>query len=170
MFRVCFTLILVTMVLGVSSVSAKETTWKMGLGEIAKYCLAPGWHQPASFGGLMINKKAWDALDEETQIKLRLIANNIAFDGGVLRVFEDIEGFRELAKQGVQTSYLSEAHIDRAQQISNRYLEKVAAGSPLSKKIIQSWTDYRKAFAPLREAMGQFGFGFNPKEHPNIDN
>ena len=29
MFRVCFTLILVTMVLGVSSVSAKETTWKM---------------------------------------------------------------------------------------------------------------------------------------------
>ncbi|MCD6571298.1 MAG: TRAP transporter substrate-binding protein DctP [Deltaproteobacteria bacterium] len=142
--------------------------FKMGLGEVTKYWLAPGWHQPGSVGGVMINKKAWDALDSDTQEKLKIAAEAVTLKYSAQMCYEDLEGTRELLKKGVQIYKYSEAELDKIEKIANKYLEQVAKEDPLCKKVIESWVEYRKSYAQVRNTKGRFGFGFNPKEYPDL--
>ena len=48
--------------------------WGMGFQEVTEYWATPGWHQPASLLGLMINKKAWEELGPELQEILKIAA------------------------------------------------------------------------------------------------
>ncbi|MEM7022073.1 MAG: TRAP transporter substrate-binding protein, partial [Pseudomonadota bacterium] len=39
----------------------------LGFHQIAKFNYYPGWHQQSSIGELLMNKEAWDALDDQSQ-------------------------------------------------------------------------------------------------------
>ena len=50
---------------------------RLGFHQIAKFNYFPGWHQPATMFELLINKDAWDDLDEvaQNQIEVACLAN-----------------------------------------------------------------------------------------------
>ena len=43
----------------------------LGFYQVAKYNYYPGWHQQSSIGELLMNKTAWEALDDQNQAILR---------------------------------------------------------------------------------------------------
>jgi len=141
----------------------------MGLAEVTKYWLSPGWHQPGSNGGIMINKQAWDALDADTQKMLKAAADVCCLNSSAQMCYEDIKGTAGFLEKGVEVYNLSDEELAKIERISNRYMEQIAKEDSLSKKVIQSWIDYRKTYAPVRSSKAPFGFGFNPKDYPNLD-
>jgi TRAP-type mannitol/chloroaromatic compound transport system substrate-binding protein len=42
--------------------------WNMGFAEVTKYNVGPGWHQPSSTFGVMINKGVWDKLPNDLKV------------------------------------------------------------------------------------------------------
>ncbi|WP_366465386.1 hypothetical protein [Paracoccus methylarcula] len=54
--------------------STPNVDFSGGFQQVTKYWSTPGWHQSSSVFGVMINKGAWDALDEDTQNKLKIAA------------------------------------------------------------------------------------------------
>ena len=47
--------------------SSDSCDWGMGFGEVTKYNIGPGWHQPSSLLGVMINKDEWNKLPAESK-------------------------------------------------------------------------------------------------------
>src|SRR5690606_34623771 len=54
--------------------SVPEVDWSMGLHEVTKYVVKPGWHQPGPISGVMINKAAYDKLDDYTKFVMKQAA------------------------------------------------------------------------------------------------
>lgn len=54
--------------------SAPSVDYALSFFEVTKFWATPGWHQPASMQGLMINKKAWDSLPKKFQVIIETAA------------------------------------------------------------------------------------------------
>lgn len=144
------------------------TDWKMGLGEVTKYWIAPGWHQPASIMGVMINKESWDALSEETQQKV-IAASKIGFlEFFCSQYYGCIAGTEKFVNKGVEIDRYDEVLLDKIEKIVNEYTEATAKKHPLFKKSMESQIQFRKDFAKWRTIEQPFSFGYNPSSYPSL--
>jgi len=143
--------------------------WGMGFGEVTKYWAVPGWHQPASVMGCMINKKAWDELGEELQKDLRFAAKAACVKFFAEQYYDTIEYTQKFIDKGIEINRYDDAVLDRIQKLVNAHTEATAKDNPLFKKSIKSQMKFKKDFAKWRSMETPFSFGFNPKEYPNLD-
>jgi len=143
--------------------------WGMGFGEVTKYWAVPGWHQPASVMGVMINMKAWDALGEDLQKDLRFAAKAACVKFMAGQYYDTIEYTQKFIDKGIQINRYDDAVLDRILKLTNKHTEKTAKDNPLFKKSIKSQMQFKKDFAKWRAMEAPFSFGFNPKEYPNLD-
>ena len=143
--------------------------WGMGFGEVTKYWAVPGWHQPASVMGVMINMKAWDALGEELQKDLRFAAKaaTVKFFAG--QYYDTIEYTQKFVDKGIEINRYDDAVLDKIQKLVNVHTEKTAKDHPLFKKSMKSQMQFKKDFAKWRSMEAPFTFGYNPTEYPNLD-
>jgi len=148
--------------------SSPTTDWNMGLGEVTKYWASPGWHQPASVMGVMINQKAWDALDEDTK-KNVLIASKAAFlEFFCFQYYGCIDGTKKFFDKGVNMTRYSDEDLTKIEKIVNKYTADTAAKNPLFRESIQSQIEFRKKFSDWRSIEEPFSFGYNPKDYPDV--
>lgn len=143
--------------------------WGMGFGEVTKYWTVPGWHQPSSVMGVMINKKVWDSLDEDLQKDLRLAAKAACVKFFAEQYYDTIEYTQKFIDKGIQITRYDDAVMDKIQTLINRHTEETAKNNSLFKKSIKSQMKFKKDFAKWRSMEAPFSFGFNPKEYPNLD-
>jgi len=143
--------------------------WGMGFGEVTKYWAVPGWHQPASVMGVMINKKVWDSLDEDLQKDIRLAAKAACVKFITGQYFDTIEYTQKFVDKGIEINRYDDAVLDRVLKLVNAHTEKTAKDNPLFKKSITSQMKFKKDFSKWRAMEAPFSFGFNPKEYPNLD-
>jgi TRAP-type mannitol/chloroaromatic compound transport system substrate-binding protein len=143
--------------------------WGMGFGEVTKYWAVPGWHQPASVMGVMINKEVWDSLDKDLQEDIRYAAQAASMEFFCKQYYDTIEYTQKFIDKGIQINRYDDAVLDRILKLANKHTEQTAKDNPLFKKSMQSQMKFKKAFAKWREMEAPFSFGFNPTEYPNID-
>ena len=143
--------------------------WGMGFGEVTKYWAVPGWHQPASVMGVMINKKAWDSLGEDLQKNLRLAAKAACVKFMAGQYYDTIEYTQKFIDKGIQINRYDDAVLDRILKLTNKHTEETAKNNPLFKKSMKSQMKFKKDFSKWRAMEAPFSFGFNPKEYPNLD-
>ncbi|MBN2284120.1 MAG: TRAP transporter substrate-binding protein DctP [Deltaproteobacteria bacterium] len=143
--------------------------WGMGFGEVTKYWAVPGWHQPASVMGVMINKKVWDSLDEDLQKDLRFAAKAACVKFITGQYYDTIEYTQKFIDKGIEINRYDDEVLDRVLKLVNAHTEETAKNNPLFKKSIKSQMQFKKDFAKWREMEAPFSFGFNPKEYPNLD-
>ncbi|MGC9323251.1 MAG: TRAP transporter substrate-binding protein DctP [Desulfomonilia bacterium] len=149
--------------------SSPSTDWGMGFQEVTKYWAAPGWHQPASVLGVMINKQAWDKLDPDTQRNLVIAAQANAMEQTTKIFYMSIEYTQKFIDKGIQITTYSQEDLDTIETLIKPHTEESAKANPLFKKSMKSQVEYRKAFSKWRSMEGPFGFGFNPKIYPDLD-
>jgi len=149
--------------------SSPSSDWGMGFGEVSKYWAVPGWHQPASVMGVMINKEAWDSLDKDLQETITYASKIATMEFMAKQYYDVIESTQKFLDKGVQITQYPQEDLEKIQKLVDVHTIETAKNNPLFKKVIQSQNEFRKKFGKWREMEGPFGFGYTPKEFPNLD-
>jgi TRAP-type mannitol/chloroaromatic compound transport system substrate-binding protein len=149
--------------------SSPSSDWGMGFAEVTKFWAVPGWHQPASVMGVMINKKAWDELDPELQQTVQYAAKVATLEFLSKQYYDVIEYTQKFIDKGIKINQYPAEDLEKVQTLINKHTEEIAQKEPLFKKSIKSQIEFRKKFAKWREMEGPFGFGYNPKSYPDLD-
>jgi len=139
--------------------SSPSIDWKMGFSEVTKYCIAPGWHQPSSTNGVMINKKVWDNLPDDLKIIVEKAAlANIAYMSSSYET-GNIEAIELFKKAGTQTFKLSSAELKKIEEYAWEYLVDESAKNPDFHKAALSMFQYLKDFQETRSFQEPFSQG-----------
>ncbi|MEN2976840.1 TRAP transporter substrate-binding protein DctP (plasmid) [Tistrella bauzanensis] len=141
----------------------------MGLQEVTQYWMTPGWHQPGSMSGVMINKDFWDKLPKDVQEKLKIAAD--ATMTWSLGYFEHdaVAAVRKFKESGTEVVQLPDADVARLQKISNQALVEEACANPLFARIAASQVTFMADYAEWRGMAGEFAMGRNLKTLPDVD-
>lgn len=148
--------------------STPNVDFSGGFQQVTKYWATPGWHQSASVFGVMINKKAWDALSPETQEKLKIAADATLVWSLSFTEKRATEAYDKFKKAGVEINRYDDATLAKVQEMANEVIEQVACEHPTSAKVYLSQLEYLKDYSTWRDASAPFNLGRTPKG-PDIE-
>ncbi|SES25661.1 TRAP-type mannitol/chloroaromatic compound transport system, substrate-binding protein [Tranquillimonas rosea] len=147
--------------------STPNVDWSAGFQQVTSHWATPGWHQSASVFGVMINKQAWDALDDETREALEVAADatmlwSLAFTEK--RATEAYEKWDE----AVEITRYDDNALEEIQQVANQVIIDVSCENPTSAEVYLSMLEYLENYAQWREASAPYNLGRTPNG-PAID-
>jgi TRAP-type mannitol/chloroaromatic compound transport system substrate-binding protein len=138
---------------------APSIDWGMGFQEVTEYWAAPGWHQPSSVNGVMINKKAWDALSPKLQTVVRTAAEaTMSWMFGFLE-YESYLATKKFVDAGIKITRLDQESLDKLQDISQKLIARYAKENPLYAKVAYSQMKFLEDSAMWREVSAPFSYG-----------
>lgn len=123
--------------------------YDVGLYEVAKYIILPGFHQPVTACYYAANLKAWNKLPKDIQAILECAAREAAADLFQLNKTRSIEALDKFKKKGVQVIYLPEADIMKARKVAMEVWEEYANKSALARKVLDSQKAWMKELGLL---------------------
>jgi len=136
--------------------------WGMGFQEVTEYWASPGWHQPASLLGVMINKKAWDKLPDHLKAALKTAAMaNYAWSFSFFE-YGSIEGTKNFLDKGIKITRLSDKDLAKLQEIANKHTLESCKENPLFAKVAYSQFKFLKDISQWRDIATPFTYGRNP--------
>jgi TRAP-type mannitol/chloroaromatic compound transport system substrate-binding protein len=148
--------------------SIPAVDYGMGLQEVTKYNITPGWHQPASAFGVLINKNVWNKLPDDLKIIVKYAAMaNISYINSWYE-YKNIEAIENFKKAGVTVCKLSEKDIAKMEPAAWEFLIMESKKNPDFHKIALSQFQYIKDFAKVRNYEAPFNHGRNPVIMPNL--
>jgi TRAP-type mannitol/chloroaromatic compound transport system substrate-binding protein len=135
--------------------------WGLGFHEVTKYWASPGWHQPASVGGVIINKKAWDSLPEKNQKLMVTLAKETL--GWTLSFYEysAAEATKKFLDAGVEITRLSDSDLDKIQEMINAQVIESSKANPMFAKIAYSQFKFLENMQQWRSISNPFLGGRN---------
>ena len=142
--------------------STPNVDFSGGFQQVTKYWSTPGWHQSSSVFGVMINKAAWDALDEQTQARLETAADATMLWSLAFTEKRATEAFAQFKEAGTEINRLDDAALEQIQTMANQTIEEVACENPLSAKVYASQIGYLQDYASWRDASAPFNLGRTP--------
>jgi TRAP-type mannitol/chloroaromatic compound transport system substrate-binding protein len=142
--------------------------WGMGFGEVTEYWATPGWHQPASLLGVMINKKKWDELSDHMRNLLKTAAMANFTWGFTFFEYESIDGTKKFLDKGIKVTRLGDADLAELQKLTNQLTLESCKENPLFAKVAHSQFKYLKDISTWRDIASPFTYGRNP-ELPDLD-
>ncbi|MCO6388725.1 TRAP transporter substrate-binding protein DctP [Aliihoeflea sp. 40Bstr573] len=149
--------------------SMPSTDLGMGFQEVTKHQMSPGWHQPGSMSGVMINQAVWDGLsDKQKKILETAAAATMTWS---LAHYEkaSVEAVKKFAEAGTTVHKLSDEDMAKLQSLSNKLLVDEACANPLFAKVALSQLEYLDDYSQWRDMQGEFSLGRNLSEFPDIE-
>jgi TRAP-type mannitol/chloroaromatic compound transport system substrate-binding protein len=148
--------------------SSPSIDWNMGLGEVTKYNIGPGWHQPSSTVGVMINKAAWDKLPADLKVVVEKAAMaNVSYMSSWYET-GNIKALESFNNSGTKTLKLSNNELKQIEQFAWEYLVDEAKKNPDYQKAALSMFQFLKNFHDTRNFQEPFSHGRNPFTWPNL--
>jgi len=154
-------------VIDAAEFSTPDNDWSLGFQEVTSVWNVPGWHQPASLAGIMINKKAWDALPKDVQTKVKIaadasLARNIAhynYESGVYA--------KKFLDKGIKLETLDDATLKEIQGYAYKHYVEEAKKNPLFAKGAVSLFETMEVISSYRPA--ELGMLKRQIELPDMD-
>lgn len=143
--------------------------WNLGYGEITTFSSHPGWHQPGSICGIMINKKAWDALPAHIQSALRIAAQATYVHTLAFSDYTSGEGTRKFESKGVKETHLSEDDLKKLSEMSIKYLYEESAANPSFARVAYSQYKYMYDYLKWRKLSAPLGHGWPDQPLPDLE-
>ncbi|MCK5648829.1 MAG: TRAP transporter substrate-binding protein [Gammaproteobacteria bacterium] len=115
-----------------------------GLYKVAKFYYHPGWHEPGSTMEAMINKDAFNELPEDLQIIVRAacrVANQDMLADYTAKNNQALQTL--ISKHKVEMRQYPDDVIKKLHALSNDVVAKVGEHDALSKKIHQSFVEFK---------------------------
>ncbi|WP_022707176.1 TRAP transporter substrate-binding protein DctP [Paracoccus zeaxanthinifaciens] len=145
-----------------SEFSTPNVDFSGGFQQVTKYWSTPGWHQSSSIFGVMINKAAWDALDDETRERLEIAADATLLWSLAFTEKRATEAYAQFQEAGTEITRLDDAALEQVQQMANETITEVACENPLSAKVYASQLSYLQDYGSWRDASAPFNLGRTP--------
>ncbi|SMF25521.1 Tat (twin-arginine translocation) pathway signal sequence [Tistlia consotensis] len=123
--------------------------YEAGIGEVAKYIILPGVHQPTTATSYVASQRAWDALPEDFKAALEVAAREVS---GALRqhiLVQNVEVIDKYKAQGVTFMSLSEADILASRPKAVEAWQAATKGNDLAKRILDSQMTFMKQLGIL---------------------
>ena len=149
--------------------SMPSTDLGMGFAEVTQHNMSPGWHQPASIGGVMINIDVWNGLSDKQKLIIETAA--AATMSWAIGHFEktSTEAVHAFEEAGTTVHKLSDEDMARVQTVANRLLVEESCANPLFARVALSQVEYLEEYRGWREMQGEFAMGRNLSEMPDIE-
>lgn len=143
--------------------------WVLGYGEVTKYSSHPGWHQPGSICGLIINKPAWDKLPAHLKTVLKVAAQATAPWSYSFHDYSCIEGTKLFEDKGIKEYHLSTEDLKKIAEISNKILLEECKANPLFAKVAYSQYKYMHGMRKWRELASPLHHGWVDQPLPDLE-
>lgn len=109
-----------------------------GLGEVAKYIIFPGPHQPTTATSYVANRAAYDALPDTFKTALGSAAREISLGLRQHILVSDGKAIAAFRKQGVTVSSLAQDDVNRARKGVVKVWRDATKGDALANQILDS--------------------------------
>jgi len=149
--------------------SVPSTDLGIGLAEVTRHNMSPGWHQLASTTGVMINLDVWNSLTAKQRLIIETAAD--ATMSWAIGHFEKTssEAVKAFDEAGTTVHKLSDEDMARLQTVANRLLVEESCANPLFARVALSQLEYLEDYHGWREVQGEFAMGRNLSEMPDIE-
>jgi TRAP-type mannitol/chloroaromatic compound transport system substrate-binding protein len=138
-------------VIDAAEFSTPDNDWTLGFHEVTSVWNTPGWHQPASCAGIMINQKAWDALTPELQQKIKIAAQaNVVWSIAHYNYNSGVYAKKWLDK-GVKVETLKDKAIADIQKTAYGHFVEEAEKNPTFAKVVYSLYDTMEVISYWRD-------------------
>ncbi len=119
----------------------------MGFYKASKYYYSIGWQEPGPVLELLINKKAWESLDEELKLIVEVTCAQVDRDMFVHWLAKDAEFYERIKKEKkVQLRFFPSEVIKVLQKEAKEVIEEVRRTSPLAGRIYNSFFSFKKRY------------------------
>ncbi len=123
--------------------------YDVGLYEVAKYIILPGFHQPVTATYYAANLKAWNKLPKDIQAILECAAREASADLFQLNKTRSMEALEKFKQKGCEVIYLPEDDIMKARKVAMEVWEEYAKKSPFAQKVFDSQKAWMKELGLL---------------------
>lgn len=114
-----------------------------GYEKIAKYIIVPGIHQPDAFHECVVNKAAWDGLDDRTKELIKRAGQTYFFNFWLEVGDKDAPAFQNFVKNGHEIVELDAEFKKAAKEATAKWAEDQAKGNEWFRKVY----DHQQAYA-----------------------
>ncbi|MPN62072.1 hypothetical protein SDC9_209818 [bioreactor metagenome] len=116
----------------------------------------------------MINQAAYDKLPDAYKHAIKDAADLTMVSYMAKYAWNDAQATQRIIDSGVQTTTLPPEEMDLLRQYTREAVEQLAAESKDYAHVYNSMMNYRKTMDSYRTALGDWGWGMNLEEYPNI--
>ncbi len=116
--------------------------YEAGLGEVAKYIVMPGPHQPTTATSYVANQAAYDALPESYKAALAAAAKDVSLSLRQHILVADGEAIKKFEEQGVKVTSLDPEDVAKGRKKAVETWRKATNNDPLANEILESQIDF----------------------------
>ncbi len=142
--------------------------YTVGIHEVTKYWCAPGWHQPGSPLGLMINKNTWNKLSDLNKNIIQYAAMACYTWSTAYFEYKNIDATKKILAKGVEVTKLSDADLQKIQALANKIIVEESKKNPLFKEVAKSQIDFLKSINQWKKISTPFSYGRVIDSLPNL--
>src|ERR671919_1812033 len=125
----------------------------LGFHQVADFNYYPGWHQQVSVNELLMNKEAWESLDDQNQAILEAACGwNIYVNYAETEAKNPAAMNRMLEEYGVTNVRWTDEELAAFEAAWNEVLEEQSAQDEDFKKIAESYSAFRKVYKTWGDA------------------
>ena len=119
----------------------------LGFYQVAKYNYYPGWHQQSSIGELLMNKAAWEALDDQNKAILEASCGWNIYVNYAETEAKNPAAMNKMQQQyGVTNVRWTDEELAAFEKAWNEVLQEQSAQDQDFKKIADSYLAFRKLY------------------------
>ena len=148
--------------------SMPHSDWSLSFQEVTNEWNVPGWHQTGFVVGVMINKKAYEALPKDLQAIVRYAAQaTMCWSSGRGSVLSGVYTKKFLDK-GAHVNVLNAASLDKIERIAYKGLLEEAKANPLYAKAAYLLYKTAQKSQPFRD-IGEKPLARRQVKFPNME-
>lgn len=141
--------------------SVPEVDWSMGLQEVTKYVVKPGWHQPGPVSGIIMNRESYDKLSDRAKFILKQAAMTSMMWAWTYYEYASGVYHNRFIEAGTTVTRLDDDTLQQIEKVTAKRLLDDARENPDHAKLLLSMYEYLVTIKHWREAQKPFMFGHN---------
>ncbi|SOB77265.1 TRAP-type mannitol/chloroaromatic compound transport system, substrate-binding protein [Marinobacter sp. LV10R510-11A] len=114
----------------------------LGLDQIIKNYIMPGWHQTLTTSHLLVNKDVWEGLEPQSRALIEMGCESATLKGFAQSEWAQPTALRDYEKEGVNAQTLPEPVLRELQKVTNEVLDEIAAEDKMFNRVLTSQRDF----------------------------
>ena len=110
----------------------------LGLDQIIKNYIMPGWHQTLTTSHLLVNQDVWDKLEPQSRALIEMGCESATLKGFAESEWAQPFALAAYQQEGVKPQVLPAPVLQELQKVTNEVLDEMAGQDPMFKRVLTS--------------------------------
>jgi TRAP-type mannitol/chloroaromatic compound transport system substrate-binding protein len=114
----------------------------LGLDQIIKNYIMPGWHQTLTTSHLLVNKDVWNDLEPQSRALIEMGCEAATLKGLAESEFAQPTALRDYESEGVNAQTLPEPVLRELEKATNKVLDQIAEEDEMFARVLSSQREF----------------------------